>query len=379
MICSLSSEDQGNPEATFHWIRNSNTIEHTGFNYTFTPSKEDNGDEYKCTAGNLLTDRDGQSRPKSNAVQLNVYYSPRVVISSRKHTRVELGKLLILRCSADSNPATPTFEWTRGTTHVADGPVLLIAAFRDSDQGEYTCSAKTVSPRYGSLTGAASVIVTVLEAAPDSCYCTDQSETSVDLEWNYDRTDKSNRFSVEQRLSKNSRWDLVSMLPTQRENNTFIVHVDHLQSNSSYYFKIFSSSTKDDSSFCLTTCRTLPFSKTHEPVLESSTSGLGVGVAVGLVVGLVVTSVAAVLINIILLRKGVLVRSECKRQKETSVYQDITMDTVQQTSGSDTTRVPNESTNAYESLQSHDATPYGKLNAYGNLPPSGEMFETTIQ
>ncbi|XP_041378982.1 uncharacterized protein LOC121391402 [Gigantopelta aegis] len=228
--------------------------------------------------------------------------SARVTISSDKHTRVERGKLLILRCSADSNPATPTLEWTRGRTRVVDGPVLQIAAFRDSDQGEYTCSTTTVSARYGSLTGSASVIVTVLESAPDSCYCTDQSETSLDLEWNYDRTDKSNRFSVEQRLSKNTRWDIVSMLTTHRDNNTFTLHVDHLQSSSSYFFKIFSSSRKDDSGFCLTTCRTLPFSK-------SSTSGLGVGVAVGLVIGLVVTSVAAVLINFILLRKGFVVRS----------------------------------------------------------------------
>ncbi|XP_041379354.1 uncharacterized protein LOC121392000, partial [Gigantopelta aegis] len=368
LICSLPSGDEGNPEATFHWIRNNNTIEHTGFNYTFTPSKEHNGDEYKCTAGNLFTDRDGQSRPVSNTVRLNVYYSPRVTISSDKHTRVERGKQVILRCSADSNPATCTFEWTRGSTRVGVGPVLQIAAFRDSDQGEYTCSATTVSARYGSLTGSASVIVT----APDSCYCTDQSETSVDLEWNYDRTEKSNGFSVEQRLPKNTRWDVVSMLTTHRENNTFTLHVDRLQSSSSYFFKIFSSSRKDDSGFCLTTCRTLPFSK-------SSSSGLGVGVAVGLVVGFVVTSVAAVLIILILLRKGVLVRSESKRQKETSVYQDITMDTLQQTSGSDTTSMPNESTNTYDSLQSHDATPYEKLNAYGNLPPSGEMLEDTTK
>ncbi|XP_041370993.1 carcinoembryonic antigen-related cell adhesion molecule 5-like, partial [Gigantopelta aegis] len=160
LICSLPSRDEGNPEASFHWIRNNNDIEHTGFNYTFTPSKEDNGDEYKCTAGNLFTDRDGQSRPESRPVQLNVYYSARVTISSDKHTRVERGKLLILRCSADSNPATPTLEWTRGRTRVVDGPVLQIAAFRDSDQGEYTCSTTTVSARYGSLTGSASVIVT---------------------------------------------------------------------------------------------------------------------------------------------------------------------------------------------------------------------------
>ncbi|XP_041379035.1 V-set and immunoglobulin domain-containing protein 10-like 2 [Gigantopelta aegis] len=160
LICSLPSGDQGNPEANFYWIRNDNDINHTGFNYTFTPSKEDNGHEYTCTAGNLFTDRDGQSRPESRPVQLIVYYSPRVTISSDKHTRVELGKLLILRCSADSNPANPTFEWTRGTTHVADGIMLQIAAFRDSDQGEYTCSATTMSTRYGSRTGSASVIVT---------------------------------------------------------------------------------------------------------------------------------------------------------------------------------------------------------------------------
>ncbi|XP_041379618.1 V-set and immunoglobulin domain-containing protein 10-like 2, partial [Gigantopelta aegis] len=73
LICSLPSGHQGSLEATFHWIRNNNDIEHTGFNYMFTPSKEDNGDEYKCTAGNLFTDRDGQSRPVSNTVQLNVY------------------------------------------------------------------------------------------------------------------------------------------------------------------------------------------------------------------------------------------------------------------------------------------------------------------
>ena len=42
-------------------------------NYTFTPSKEDDGTEYKCTAGNSFTDRHGKNRPESSPVQLTVY------------------------------------------------------------------------------------------------------------------------------------------------------------------------------------------------------------------------------------------------------------------------------------------------------------------
>ena len=72
LICSLPKGDRGNPEATFR-VGNNNGIEHTGHNYTFTPSKEDNGTEYKCTAGNNFTERSGHTRPESSPVKLNVY------------------------------------------------------------------------------------------------------------------------------------------------------------------------------------------------------------------------------------------------------------------------------------------------------------------
>ena len=73
LICSLPDGDRGNPAATLYWVRNNNDIKHTGHNYTFTPSKEDDGTEYKCTAGNSFTDRPGQTRPESSPVKINVY------------------------------------------------------------------------------------------------------------------------------------------------------------------------------------------------------------------------------------------------------------------------------------------------------------------
>ena len=73
LICSLPDGDRGNPTATLYWVRNNNAIQHTGHNYTFTPSKEDAGTEYKCTAGNNFTDRHGQTRPESSPVKFNVY------------------------------------------------------------------------------------------------------------------------------------------------------------------------------------------------------------------------------------------------------------------------------------------------------------------
>ena len=73
LICSLPDGDRGNPAVTLYWVRNNNTIQHTGHDYTFTPSKEDDGTEYKCTAGNSFTDRHGKNRPESSPVQLKVY------------------------------------------------------------------------------------------------------------------------------------------------------------------------------------------------------------------------------------------------------------------------------------------------------------------
>ncbi|XP_041378983.1 hemicentin-1-like [Gigantopelta aegis] len=161
LICSLPSGDQGNPEATFHWIRNNNDIEkHTGFNYTFTPSKEDNGDEYRCTAGNLFTDRDGQSRPVSRPVQLNVYYSPRIQIKMLTPNTHKEGDDLDLTCTADSNPSSQRVKWIYGGHEISGGNLRLTNLNR-TDHGQYRCNVTVAAGSYGNLTNSSNIQVVV--------------------------------------------------------------------------------------------------------------------------------------------------------------------------------------------------------------------------
>ncbi|XP_041379671.1 synaptogenesis protein syg-2-like, partial [Gigantopelta aegis] len=157
--CSLT--DQGNPVATFYWIRNNNGVEHSGFNYMLTPSKEDNGDQYKCTAGNLFTDRHGQSRPESNTVQLNVYYSPRIQITLSTHDSRKEGDDLTLTCTADSNPSPSSLTWMFGGQTVGHDGSLRLTNLSREEHGQYTCEARVSAGRYGNLVNSSDVQVVV--------------------------------------------------------------------------------------------------------------------------------------------------------------------------------------------------------------------------
>ncbi|XP_041378956.1 B-cell receptor CD22-like, partial [Gigantopelta aegis] len=157
--CSLT--DQGNPVATFYWIRNNNGIEHTGFNYMFTPSKEDNRDEYKCTAGNLFTERIGQSRPESRPVQLNVYYSPRIQITLSTHDSRKEGDDLTLTCTADSNPSPSSLTWMFGGQTKGDDGSLRLTNLSREEHGQYTCEARVSAGRYGNLVNSSDFQVVV--------------------------------------------------------------------------------------------------------------------------------------------------------------------------------------------------------------------------
>ncbi|XP_075869579.1 vascular cell adhesion protein 1-like [Nelusetta ayraudi] len=110
------------------------------FTLDFTPSKEDDGDSFRCE---VSLDLDiPQPRPVVTSANMTVpvHYKPEVDPLSSEVIFISAGDPLHLSCWAKGNP-TPTYHWTH-PSHVPDPPHsgnFTIKSASSSDGGQYTC------------------------------------------------------------------------------------------------------------------------------------------------------------------------------------------------------------------------------------------------
>uniref|UniRef100_A0A671TQ25 Hsp90 co-chaperone Cdc37-like n=1 Tax=Sparus aurata TaxID=8175 RepID=A0A671TQ25_SPAAU len=112
------------------------------FELYFSPTKEDDGGEFRCEA-ELLLGPDGPQPPpvvKSQNFPATVFYEPDLSGASHPSpTVLTEGNPLELNCSAVGNPS-PTYTWT-GPSGVSStkSSVLIINSTTTEDKGQYTC------------------------------------------------------------------------------------------------------------------------------------------------------------------------------------------------------------------------------------------------
>ncbi|XP_047455171.1 B-cell receptor CD22-like [Mugil cephalus] len=117
------------------WIKDGHPVAKSKFQARL----EDSG-SYVCAV-------EGHESAHSNAVTLDVWYSPLNVSVEVSHADpLTVGSSVNLTCSSAANPAADSYTWYRGTVsssmlRVGSGQVLLIPAMETSDAGLYLCQA----------------------------------------------------------------------------------------------------------------------------------------------------------------------------------------------------------------------------------------------
>lgn len=110
------------------------------FTLDFTPSKEDNGDSFRCEASLDLDIPQPRPVVTSTHMTVPVHYKPEVDPLSSEVIYISAGDPLRLSCWAKGNP-TPTYHW-KPPSHVPLPPHsgdFIINSATSSDGGQYTC------------------------------------------------------------------------------------------------------------------------------------------------------------------------------------------------------------------------------------------------
>ncbi|KAK1153754.1 vascular cell adhesion protein 1-like isoform X3 [Acipenser oxyrinchus oxyrinchus] len=124
--------------------------------FPVTPTRADNGAEYTCVAELQL----GPGGPKPNPekrsppLKIPVVYKPSLLSAAEENAEVREGGSIVLKCSADGNPA-PTYEWkypkADNVQEITKDGVSTVNITRASSSNArvYECHAKN---RYGVAT-----------------------------------------------------------------------------------------------------------------------------------------------------------------------------------------------------------------------------------
>ncbi|XP_044044059.1 vascular cell adhesion protein 1-like [Siniperca chuatsi] len=123
------------------------------FTLNITPSKEDDGVQYRCEAELELGPEGPQPPPvvMSQNITAAVYFKPQLEGTSHPDPiTITEGNPLQLNCSAVGNPS-PSYTWMlpSGRASPSSGSVLTISSVAAEHKGQYTCS---VSNNVGNVT-----------------------------------------------------------------------------------------------------------------------------------------------------------------------------------------------------------------------------------
>ncbi|CAM4447071.1 unnamed protein product [Leuciscus chuanchicus] len=132
---TLNCISDSNPPAEINWIKGG-TIVGSGRIFNISKISSDDSGEYKCKS------RNEHGEKYSNAVTLNVMYSPRSVsvLMSGSGVIVE-GDSVTLNCISDSNPPALNFSWFKGRTFVGSGRIYNISKISSDDSKTYKCKS----------------------------------------------------------------------------------------------------------------------------------------------------------------------------------------------------------------------------------------------
>ncbi|XP_036442454.1 vascular cell adhesion protein 1b [Colossoma macropomum] len=141
--------------------------------YTFTPQRQDDGEQITCRASLMLPDIPPDQSTRETTISLTILSAPSNVRGSGS-TTVPAGSALSLTCDADGSPE-PVFSWN---VLRPDGQRVRVGETRElslpnvtlSDAGDYECEA---SNRIGKKTATVTVTIhgpptnTVISVSPD--------------------------------------------------------------------------------------------------------------------------------------------------------------------------------------------------------------------
>ncbi|XP_071150687.1 kin of IRRE-like protein 1 [Mytilus edulis] len=146
LSCSVR---RGNPVETLQWTRNGINIQNQNVSlsiskdniseiaiiqYSFVSSREDNKDNFTCSAESSITEE-----PLSETVYLNVYYTPTVIAKVYPSNEIRESSDISLQCNADANPEVKKYTWQKHNRVLANVSVYNVTKIDRSQTGEYTC------------------------------------------------------------------------------------------------------------------------------------------------------------------------------------------------------------------------------------------------
>ncbi|CAG2247647.1 unnamed protein product [Mytilus edulis] len=144
LSCSVR---RGNPVETLQWTRNGihiqnqnvslsiskdNISEIATLQYSFVSSREDNKDNFTCSAESSITEE-----PLSKTVYLNVYYTPTVIAAVYPSNEIRESSDISLQCNADANPEVKKYTWQKHGRVLANVSVYNVTKIDRSQTGEY--------------------------------------------------------------------------------------------------------------------------------------------------------------------------------------------------------------------------------------------------
>ncbi|XP_050973790.1 B-cell receptor CD22-like isoform X2 [Labeo rohita] len=136
---TLNCSSDSNPPAEINWFKGGTFVGSQRI-YSISKISSDHSGEYKCKS------RNKHGEKLSNAVTLNVMYSPRSVsVSISSSGEIVEGDSMTLICSSDSNPPAEII-WFKGGTFVGSGRIYSISKISSDHSGEYKCKARN---KYG--------------------------------------------------------------------------------------------------------------------------------------------------------------------------------------------------------------------------------------
>ncbi|KAL1281306.1 hypothetical protein QQF64_000109 [Cirrhinus molitorella] len=131
---TLSCSSDSNPPAEISWFKGG-TLVGSGRIYSISKISSNDSREYKCKSINEHGEK------YSDAVTLNVMYSPRsVLLSINRSGEIVEGDSVTLNCSSDSNPPAE-ISWFKGGTFVGSGRIYSISNISSDHSAEYKCKS----------------------------------------------------------------------------------------------------------------------------------------------------------------------------------------------------------------------------------------------